>query len=77
MHQAIQANIIKYWVFQGSTEMYDIQKALSNDTLKDWTVTAHREKIKIGDKVILWMTGNNPGCYALAEITTEPLETSE
>ncbi len=61
-HKAIQADIIKYWIFQGNTEKYDIQEALSNDTIKDWTVTIYREKIKIGDKVMLWMTGNNPGC---------------
>ena len=62
---------INYWVFQGNPKIFDFETALREDLLKDWTVKAHKDKIKIGDKVILWMTGKNAGCYALAEVTTE------
>lgn len=68
---------VNYWIFQGNPEVYDVENALESDTLVDWTVTAHKEKIKIGDKVILWVTGKNPGCYALAEVTAEPYEITE
>ena len=40
--------------------------------LEDWRVSANEDKIKIGDKVILWISGKNSGCYSLAEITSEP-----
>jgi hypothetical protein len=60
-----------FWIFQGSPEIYDIQNALKAGHLKSWKVSAHKEKIKKGDKVILWETGNNAGCYALAEIDSE------
>ena len=65
-------NSINYWVFQGNPKVFDFETALSEEILTDWTVSAHKEKIKIGDKVILYIGGKNPGCYALAEITSEP-----
>lgn len=76
-HTAIMESDVNYWIFQGNPEVYDVENALISDTLVDWTVTAHKEKIKIGDKVILWVTGKNPGCYALAEVTAEPYEITE
>jgi len=62
----------KYWIFQGNPNVFDFETAIRNNLLEDWTVTAHKDKIKIGDKVILWISGKNSGCYSLAEITSEP-----
>ena len=63
---------INFWIFQGNPKVFDFETALKEDILSDWTVSAHKDKIKIGDKVILWIGGANAGCYALAEITSEP-----
>lgn len=63
---------INYWIFQGNPKSFDIETALREDILTDWTVSAHKDKIKVGDKVIIWVTGNKAGCYALAEVTAEP-----
>ena len=60
-----------YWVFQGNPEIYDITKALKAGHLKSWKVAAHKDKIKIGDQVILWQTGSLSGCYAFAEVTSD------
>ena len=60
-----------YWVFQGNPEIYDITKALKAGHLKSWKVAAHKDKIKIGDQVILWQTGKQSGCYAFAEVTSD------
>jgi hypothetical protein len=57
-----------YWVFQGNPKTYNITSALKAAHLKSWKVAAHKDKIKIGDQVILWQTGDKAGCYALAEI---------
>lgn len=65
---------INYWIFQGNPSVFDFERAIRNNLLEDWTVSAHRDKIKIGDKVILWLTGKKAGCYALAKITAEPRE---
>lgn len=61
-----------YWVFQGNPNVFDFETALREEILTDWTVTAHKDKIKPGDKVILWITGDQSGCYALADIISEP-----
>src|SRR5690606_6726047 len=55
----------------GSPEIYDIQGALRAGNLKSWKVAAHKDRIQSGDKVILWQTGRNAGCYALAEVVSE------
>lgn len=62
---------VNYWIFQGSPNIYDIAGALKNDHLISWKVSAHKNKIKKGDKVIIWQTGDKSGCYALAEVTSD------
>ena len=65
---------VNYWIFQGNPKVFDFETALREKSLTDWTVSAHKDSIKIGDKVILWITGPQSGCYALAEVTSEPHE---
>lgn len=62
---------INYWIFQGNPKIYNITNALKAGHLKSWKVAAHKDKIKPGDKVIIWQTGDQAGCYALAEVTSE------
>jgi predicted RNA-binding protein with PUA-like domain len=63
---------VNFWIFQGNPKVFDFETALREEILTDWTVSAHKDKIKVGDKVILWITGEQAGCYALAEVTSEP-----
>ncbi|WP_370391077.1 AAA family ATPase [uncultured Winogradskyella sp.] len=72
----IQEKDTRYWIFQGNPKVFDFEAAIADGSLDNFTVTAHRDKIKIGDKVILWITGQDAGCYALAEITSEPKKVS-
>ena len=62
---------VNYWVFQGNPKEFDIVKALEENALKTWRVKAHKDKIKKGDKVILWSGGKNAGVYALATIDSD------
>jgi hypothetical protein len=59
-----------YWIFQGNPKIYDFHKAIAANAIRSWTVNTHKKKIKIGDKVILWLTGKESGCYALATVTS-------
>ena len=61
-----------YWIFQGNPDIFDYETAIKENLLEDWTVSAHKDRIKEGDKVILWITGKNSGCYAVAEVTRKP-----
>lgn len=60
-----------YWVFQGNLAQYRIVDALKDGALKTWRVAAHAQRISPGDKVILWITGSEGGCYALAEVNSD------
>jgi len=62
---------INYWVFQGSPKIYNAVEAINADAVKTWTVSAHKDKIKPGDKFILWLTGSQAGCYALGSVDSE------
>ena len=66
-----------YWVFQGNPKIYDFVEARKKGAIDQWSATAHRDKMKPGDKVIFWLTGENAGCYALGEITSEAYENKE
>lgn len=63
-----------YWVFQGNPDIYDFETAFREDDISAWTVTSHKNRIKPKDKVIIWITGSEAGCYALAEVASEPLD---
>ena len=60
-----------YWLFQAHDPQFLLGPALRMDAVHTFPVKAHRDKIKKGDKVILWKTGENPGVYGLAETRSE------
>ncbi|QDK80721.1 EVE domain-containing protein [Spirosoma sp. KCTC 42546] len=62
---------VNYWVFLGSPSQFRIVKSLEDNALRTWRVTAHSQQVKVGDNVILWVTGTEAGCYALAEVVSE------
>jgi hypothetical protein len=51
-----------YWIFQGNPNNYPFEEAIKNNLLDAWTVSAHKDKIKVGDKAILWISGKHSGC---------------
>ena len=62
---------IKYWLFQSSPEVFRLKDALKADALQTFAVKAHKKSIKKGDKVIIWETGVEAGCYALATVVSD------
>lgn len=60
-----------YWVFQANpTKVYRIIDALKAGILKSWMINQYKNVIKIGDKVIIWVSGEAAGIYALATVTS-------
>ena len=66
-----------YWIFQCNPKKFNIIDTLQNDEVTDWSVYSHIDKIKKGDKVILWVSGNESGCYALCKATSDVYEVDE
>ncbi|MBL7047853.1 MAG: EVE domain-containing protein, partial [Candidatus Marinimicrobia bacterium] len=65
---------VNYWIFQGNPDIYNVVASISDNALGVWSVKAHKDLITKGDKVILWVTGEKPGCYALCEVSSNVFE---
>jgi len=70
-NSAESASNLHYWLFQGNQKYYDVISALRDEALKTWSVNQHKKEIKPGDRVIIWVTGENSGCYGLATVVSE------
>lgn len=64
----------EFWLFQLSFKSLRLRDALRTEALQSFPVKAHAERIKAGDKVIIWQAGKAQGCYALASVLSEPAE---
>ena len=60
----------RYWIFQGNPKYYDVIGALRDGAVKTWQVNQHKKEIQPGDKIIIWVTGENSGCYGLATVVS-------
>ncbi|AIZ45177.1 hypothetical protein QR90_08775 [Deinococcus radiopugnans] len=63
------------WLFQSNPKYYDLAGHLSTTKVGDedeWTVTRHEKEMRIGDPVVLWVSGAEGGVYALGELTGKP-----
>ena len=68
---------VNYWVFQANPSYFDFENAIKDNAITSWTVTAHKDDIKEGDKVVIWLTGKEAGCYALAEVKSDVYERTD
>jgi predicted RNA-binding protein with PUA-like domain len=62
------------WLYQATLEEYNLSEQVPAKLhkLDDWRTTRYRDKMKAGDKVILWQSGADAGIYALGELSREP-----
>lgn len=67
---------LRYWIFQNNPKYYDVIGALRDGALKTWSVNQHKKEMKTGDRVIIWITGENSGCYGIATVMSnvQPFE---
>jgi hypothetical protein len=73
-------SVVNHWMFQSNPDYFDLVEDLAHSSpgsIGDWTVTKFKTEIKPGDKMALWISGSKAGCYALAEIASEPYPRSE
>jgi len=65
---------MQFWLFQINPKIFQLRAALRADSLLTFAVKSHQNKIKIGDKVIIWQTGKAAGVYALATVASEVVD---
>ena len=65
---------INYWLFQANPRIFRLKDALRTGSLESFAVVNHKENINVGDRVILWESGKEAGCYALGTIASSVSE---
>ena len=68
------------WLFQANPQRYDIMNALADEEIGEythWLVNQHKKEISKGDIGIVWLSGKEAGIYAITEIVTNPIMTTE
>lgn len=67
----------RHWLFQAKPTQFDLIGALKAGALGTWQAKQHRKEIHLGDRVVLWLSGNDAGVYGLATVTSEVGEIQE
>jgi hypothetical protein len=64
---------MRYWVISGNPSdgpAFEYFQDAKN--FRQWSVSAHKEDMRVGDKIAFWMTGPDRGFYFFAEISKAP-----
>lgn len=70
-------NASSHWLFVTHRDVSEFKNDLEGELLNEWQIFSNTNKVKAGDKVIIWITGNEAGCYGLADVLESPIETFE
>ncbi|ABS56237.1 HNH endonuclease [Methanoregula boonei 6A8] len=62
------------WIFQSNPKYYDLIRDLGELTRMEsgWPIRQQKNKIEKGDLALLWVSGENRGIYATADIISKP-----
>ena len=63
---------MNYWLFQANPNHYRLLEAIRELEEIPWLVTRYAKEIAVGDGVLVWMSGENAGVYAIAEVIEPP-----
>jgi predicted RNA-binding protein with PUA-like domain len=60
------------WFFQANPKLYDVDGALASLDHIWWRVRQYASQLCVGDVVLIWRSGADPGVVGVGRITTEP-----
>jgi hypothetical protein len=58
----------RVWIFQANPKFYRILEALQHLDRMQFLTNRYKDRIHVGDIVLLWMSGNHAGIYAHARV---------
>ena len=58
----------RVWIFQANPSFYRILEALQHLDRMQFLTSRYKDRIHVGDVVLLWMSGNHAGIYAQARV---------
>lgn len=59
------------WMFQANPARYQIYDSLAQVSEEFWNLRQYAEDVQAGDRVLLWISGEEAGIYALGTVLTE------
>jgi hypothetical protein len=62
------------WIFQANPQQYDIAASLAAERVELWNLRQHASKVKLGDRVLVWISGRKSGIYAVGEVISAPID---
>jgi predicted RNA-binding protein with PUA-like domain len=70
-------DVRKTWLFQANPTKYEILRSLQAERVELWNVRQHAREVRVGDRVLIWLSGDDAGIYALGTILSEPHKTPD
>ena len=68
----------KYWIWQGNHSNFpEMDDYLRNNKIINWSTNSHINKIKVGDKGVIYKTGKEGGVIAFLEVIEKPEKASK
>lgn len=61
------------WIFQANPNKYHIFESLRNETEELWNLNQHAREVAPGDRVLIWISGEKAGIYAVGTVITAPI----
>lgn len=71
--EPVQPGGASTWIFQANPAIYDIDRAVSEESRLFWVVRQFGSEVKAGDRVYLWRSGAEAGVIATATVLDEPV----
>lgn len=65
------------WIFQANPNKYHIEKSLRNESEELWNLNQHAKKVKVGDRVLIWLSGKKAGIYGIGTIASKPTKQAD
>ncbi len=72
--EVVEEGDASIWIFQANPDLYDIDRAISEEERLLWVVRQYRTRVRKGDRVYLWRSGAEAGVIATARVMDEPAE---
>ncbi len=60
------------WIFQANPHRYHIEESLQKEREELWNLNQHVADVRIGDRVLIWICGDEAGIYAVGTILSNP-----
>jgi len=66
-----------YWIFQSNPKLYRVLEAIRDFERLPWLASQRPDQIFPGDGVLMWLSGQDAGIYAIAEVLEKPRQWKE